>query len=75
MAEFERAILADTLDGAIRTRNQAHKFALWAKQNVHLLQPKLPLLVDKAPTHPLLDVSMLRPMADLIAKARAQLPS
>jgi hypothetical protein len=35
------------------------------------------LLVDKAkdqPQHPLLDASMLKPMADLIAKARAQLP-
>jgi len=74
MAEFERALIAD---GLAATRNQAHKLALWAKSNMHLLQPKLPLLVDKAKTeslHPLLDVSMLQPMADLIAKARAQLP-
>jgi HK97 family phage prohead protease len=73
LAEFERAIVAE---GLCNSRNQAHRLALWAKQNVHLLQPKTPLLVDKAPvpSHPLLDVSMLKPMADLIAKARAHLP-
>jgi HK97 family phage prohead protease len=73
MAEFERSLMAA---GLCRTRNQAHELALWAKQNVHLLQPKLPLLEEKAPTqpHPLLDVSMLKPMADLLAKARAHLP-
>lgn len=72
IAEFERAILAD---GICKSRNEAHKLALWAKSNVHLLQPKLPLLVDKAtqPAHPLLDVSLLKPMADLVAKARAAL--
>jgi len=71
-AAFERAIMAD---GLCKSRNEAHRLALWAKSNVHLLQPKTPLLVDKAkPSHPLLDVSMLKPMADLIAKARAALP-
>lgn len=71
MSEFERVLIAD---GIVSTRNQAHKLALWAKSNLHLLQPKLPLPVDKAFSHPLLDVSMLKPMAELIAKARAQLP-
>jgi HK97 family phage prohead protease len=74
MSEFERALIAE---GLCSTRNQAHKLALWAKGNLRLLEPKLPLLVDKAkdqPQHPLLDASMLKPMADLIAKARAQLP-
>jgi HK97 family phage prohead protease len=73
-AEFERALMAD---GLCKSRNEAHRLALWAKQNVHLLQPKTPLLVDKAKEtqpHPLLDASMLKPMADLLAKARAHLP-
>jgi len=73
MAEFERALVAD---GLCDSRREAHKFALWAKSNVHLLQPKTSLLTDQANTaaqHPLLDVAMLKPMADLIAKARATL--
>ena len=72
MAEFEQTLVSE---GLVPNRNQAHRLALWAKQNVHLLQPKLPLLADKAPPqHPLLDASMLKPMADLLAKARAHLP-
>ena len=72
-AEFERALMAD---GLCKSRNEAHRLALWAKSNVHLLQPKTPLLVEQAKdtqSHPLLDVSLLKPMADLIAKARASL--
>jgi HK97 family phage prohead protease len=74
MADFEKALVAD---GLCSSRREAHKLALWAKSNVHLLQPKTSLLTEKAKAetaHPLLDVSMLKPMADLIAKARAQLP-
>lgn len=75
MTEFEKALVAD---GLCNNRSQAHRFTAWAKQNVHLLQPKLPLLGDKAAKteipYPMLDASMLKPMADLIAKARAQLP-
>jgi HK97 family phage prohead protease len=73
MAEFERALMAD---GLCRGRNEAHRIALWAHKNTHLFLPKPPLLVDKVTPsqHPMLDASMLKPMADLIAKARAQLP-
>jgi HK97 family phage prohead protease len=74
MVEFEKALVAD---GICQSRTQAHKMARWAVKNVHLLQPKLPLLGEKAQEkqpHPLLDASMLKPMADLIAKARAHLP-
>jgi len=74
MAAFEKALVAS---GLCDSRREAHKFALWAKSNVHLLQPKPSLLTEQVDTtqpHPLLDVSMLKPMADLIAKARAQLP-
>lgn len=74
MTEFEKALVAD---GLCPSRQQAHKFAAWAKQNVHLLRPKLPLREDKAQDTqppPLLDASMLKPMADLIAKARQHLP-
>lgn len=73
MAEFERALVAE---GLCHTRSGAHKIAAWAKKNVHLLQPKASLAGEEAKTqpHPLLDVSMLKPMADLLAKARAALP-
>ena len=74
MTDFEKALVAD---GVCTSRSQAHRFVRWATKNVHLLQPKIPLLGEKAEAaqpHPLLDVSMLKPMADLIAKARAQLP-
>jgi HK97 family phage prohead protease len=74
MTDFEKALVAN---GICQSRQQAHKLAAWAKKNVHLLQPKIPLLGEKAQDtqpHPLLDASMLKPMADLIAKARAQLP-
>jgi HK97 family phage prohead protease len=74
MAEFERALVAA---GLCDSRREAHKFALWAKSNVHLLQPKTSLLTEEAKAsqpYPLLDASMLTPVRDLIAKARAQLP-
>jgi HK97 family phage prohead protease len=73
MVEFEKALVAD---GVCQSRQQAHKFAAWAKKNVRLLQPKASLVEEQASAqpHPLLDVSMLKPMADLIAKARAHLP-
>jgi HK97 family phage prohead protease len=74
MTDFEKALVAD---GVCNSRSQAHRFVRWATKNVHLLQPKTPLLGEKADTtqpRPLMDASMLKPMADLIAKARAQLP-
>ena len=46
-----------------------------AKTNAHLLQTQAALAggdVQTTPTHPLLDASMLKPMADLIAKAQAR---
>lgn len=72
ISEFERMLMSE---GLANSRNQAHKLALWAKQNVHLLQPKAPLPEREAPPqHPLLDVSMFNPVRELLAKARAQLP-
>jgi HK97 family phage prohead protease len=71
MMEFEKALVAD---GLCQSRQHAHKVARWAIKNVHLLQPKAPPAGDEATAlHPLLDVSALKPMADLIAKARAAL--
>ena len=74
VTDFEKALVAD---GVCESRSQAHRLTRWAIKNANLLQPKIPLLGEKAeatPPHPLLDVSMLKPMQDLIAKARAQLP-
>ena len=73
MTDFERALVAE---GLCQNRSGAHKIAAWAKKNVHLLQPKASLVGEQAQAqpHPMLDVSMLKPMAELIAKARAALP-
>jgi len=69
MTEFERALVAD---GLCNSRSHAHKVARWAAKNVHLLQPKPPLLGDEATQlHPLLDDHSLRPMTDLLAKFRS----
>jgi HK97 family phage prohead protease len=69
MMEFERALVAD---GLCNSRSHAHKVARWAAKNVHLLQPKPPLLGDEATQlHPLLDDHSLRPMTDLLAKFRS----
>jgi HK97 family phage prohead protease len=74
VTDFEKALVADKV---CDSRSQAHRLTRWAIKNAHLLQPKIPLLGEQAQaesSHPVLDVSMLKPMADLIAKARAQLP-
>lgn len=73
-AEFEKALVAS---GICRSRNEAHKFATFAKHNVHLFQSKLPLLADqtKLSAHPLLDVHKLKPAVDQIARVKAMLGS
>jgi len=73
LAEFEKALVAK---GLCRSRSEAHKLTLAVKQSVHLFPTKQPPLVE-APvietTHPLLDVALLAPVAELIAKAKATL--
>jgi HK97 family phage prohead protease len=68
VSEFERALVDEHI---CQSRNQAHKFALWAKQNMHLFDPKPPVLVPPGGSaHPMLDAHVLTPIADLLAKAR-----
>lgn len=73
-SEFEKALVAS---GICRGRNEAHKFALFAKRNVHLFEPKTPVLAEQATlsAHPLLDVQMLKAATDLAVKAKALLGS
>jgi HK97 family phage prohead protease len=72
VAEFERALVAQ---GICKSRSEAHKITLAVKSSAHLFQGKAPPLVVPAivPPHPLLDVSRLQPVAELIAKAKATL--
>jgi HK97 family phage prohead protease len=73
VAEFERALVAQ---GICKSRNEARKITLAVKNSPHLFQSKVPpLVVEPAivTPHPLLDVSRLQPVAELIAKAKATL--
>ncbi|KRR21348.1 hypothetical protein CQ14_06780 [Bradyrhizobium lablabi] len=72
MAEFEKALVAD---GLCRSRAEAHRYALFAKTNVHLLQGKQPPLAPPAeqPDRPLLDVQMLKACHDLATRANRAL--
>ena len=74
VAEFERALVAQ---GICKSRSEAHKVTLAVKGNAHLFQGKAPPLAESPPIvippHPLLDVSRLQPVAELIAKAKATL--
>lgn len=72
LADFERALVAQ---GICKSRNEARKITLAVKSSAHLFQGKAP--PEAEPTiltpHPLLDVSRLQPVAELIAKAKATL--
>jgi hypothetical protein len=75
VAEFERALVAQ---GICKSRTEAHKVTLAVKSSAHLFAGKAPPLVEPppiivTPPHPLLDVSRLQPVAELIAKAKATL--
>jgi len=74
VAEFERALVAQ---GICKSRTEAKKITLAVKSSPHLFQTKTPPGVEPpviaTPSHPLLDVSRLQPVAELIAKAKATL--
>ena len=74
LADFERALVAQ---GICKSRTEAKKITLAVKSSPHLFQTKTPPGVEPpvivTPPHPLLDVSRLQPVAELIAKAKATL--
>ena len=74
LAELEKALAAD---GTCRSRSEAQRLIRAIRPHAHLLQGKAAPLVKPAeePEHPMLDASILKPMQDLIAKAKATLSS
>lgn len=75
LAEFEKALVAQ---GLCKSRSEAKKLTLAVKASSHLFLDKPAPEVSEPvilPPHPLLDVSKLAPVAELIAKAKATLSS
>jgi HK97 family phage prohead protease len=72
MAELEKALVAGEF---CRSRNEAQKLAKYLKANSHLFLGRTTPEVETIdqPDHPLLDVKMLQPMREQIAKIRAML--
>jgi HK97 family phage prohead protease len=74
LAELEKALAAD---GTCRSRSEAQRLIRAIKPHVHLLQGKPAPSVRPADDteRPMLDASILKPMHDLLAKAKATLSS
>lgn len=74
LTELEKALVAE---GTFRSRSEARRLIQAIKPHAHLLQGKPASGTQLAgdPTHPRLDASILKPMADLLAKAKATLSS
>lgn len=72
MAELEKALVAQQF---CQSRSEAHKLAKYLKANEHLFLDRKPPLEPEiqAPTHPLLDVTMMQPVRDQLAKIKALL--
>lgn len=74
LAEFERALVAN---GLCKSRNEANRLTRAVKASAHLFLDKKPSgtadVIEQ--THPLLDASKLKPVSDLIERARAALSS
>lgn len=72
LSELEKALVAQEF---CRSRNEAQKLAKYIKANSHLLLDKTTPAVEPVnePTHPLLDVKMMQPVREQIAKIKALL--
>lgn len=70
LSELEKALVAQEF---CRSRNEAQKLAKYLKQNSHLFLGKTTPVVEHADPndHPLLDVKMLQPFRDQLAKIKA----
>jgi HK97 family phage prohead protease len=74
LTELEKALVAE---GVCRSRSEAGRLIRAIKPHTHLLQgrPASGMRAAGEPEHPRLDAAILKPMADLIAKAKATLSS
>ena len=71
MAQLEKALVAQ---GMCRSRGEAHKLANYLKANSHLfLDEREPLAEPLGNGHPLLDVQLLQPVRDQLARIKAML--
>jgi HK97 family phage prohead protease len=72
LSELEKALVAQEF---CRSRNEAQKMAKYLKANSHLFLDKQTPVVEHVdqPTHPLLDVKMMQPVRDQLAKIKALL--
>jgi len=71
ISQLEKALVAQ---GLCKSRGEAHRLANYLKQNSHLFLddkgPSAELVVDE---HPLLDVQLLQPVRDHLARIKAML--
>lgn len=72
LSELEKALVAQEF---CRSRNEAQKMAKYLKANSHLFLDKPTPAVEQVTetTHPLLDVKMMQPVRDQLARIRALL--
>jgi len=71
MAQLEKALVAQ---GMCRSRGEAHKLANYLKANSHLfLDEREPLAEPPVAPHPLLDVQLLQPVRDQLARIKSML--
>jgi HK97 family phage prohead protease len=71
MSQLEKALVAN---GLCRGRRDAHKLANYLKANSHLfLDRQQPSVEQPGDEHPLLDVQLLQPVRDQLARIKAML--
>jgi HK97 family phage prohead protease len=71
MSQLEKALV---VNGLCRSRGEAHKLANYLKQNSHLfLDGREPLVEPPVGEHPLLDVQLLQPVRDQLARIKSML--
>jgi len=71
MSQLEKALVAQ---GLCRSRGEAHKLANYLKANSHLfLNDRQPSVAPVVSEHPLLDVQLLQPVRDQLARIKAML--
>jgi HK97 family phage prohead protease len=71
MSQLEKALVAD---GLCKSRGEAHRLANYLKQNSHLfVDGRQPLVEPTVGEHPLLDVQLLQPVRDQLARIKSML--
>jgi HK97 family phage prohead protease len=71
MSQLEKALVAQ---GLCKSRGEAHKLANYLKANTHLfLNERQSLIAPSVGEHPLLDVQLLQPVRDQLARIKSML--